>query len=63
MSIRKQYEIIEVDGSSITVDVSLLSKTDEMFFNATDMAKMHGKRVRDFLQIAPTKEYIDAILE
>lgn len=60
---KTKYEIIEVNRVDLTVDVSLLSKTEEMFFNATQMAKPFGKRPIDWLRLPDTKAYIDAILE
>lgn len=60
---KTKYEIIEVDQAEITVDVSLLSKTEEMFFNATQMAKPFGKVVRDFLRLESTKEYMAEIFK
>lgn len=35
----KKYEIIEIDQAEITVDVSILTKTERLFFNATQIAK------------------------
>ena len=58
-----KYEIIEIDQREITVDVSLLSKTGELFFNATDIAKSFNKLPADFLRLSSTKEYIDEILK
>lgn len=60
---KTKYEIIEVEQTEITVDVSLLSKTEEMFFNATQMAKPFGKSPKDFLKTGPTKDYIDEIFK
>jgi hypothetical protein len=58
-----KYEVIEVDQAKITVDVSLLSTTEEMFFNATQMARPFGKKVNDFLRLETTKEYLEAIFK
>lgn len=58
-----KYEVIKVDQAEITVDVSLLSKTEEMLFNATQMAKPFSKTPKDFLKIGPTKEYIEEIFK
>ena len=58
-----KYEVIEIDKKEITVDVSLLRKTEEMFFNATQIAKPFGKKVVEFLRINPTKEYIQIVLK
>ncbi len=60
---KPKYEIVKIGMAAITVDISLLSKTEEMFFNATDMAKPFGKSPKDFLKIGPTKEYIEEIFK
>jgi len=57
-----KYEVVEIDKKEITVDVSLLRKTEEMFFNATQIAKPFGKLVKDFLKTNPTQEYIEVLL-
>lgn len=58
-----KYEIIEVNNVEVSVDVSLLIKSDTMFFNATEMAKSFGKRPNDFLNLDSTGEYIELLLE
>ncbi len=58
-----KYEIIKVNQAEITVDITLLTKTEELFFNATQMAKPFGKIVRDFLRLESTKEYMDEIFK
>lgn len=58
-----KYEVIEIDQAEIIVDVSLLTKTEELFFNATHMAKPFGKKVNDFIRLETTKEYLDAIFK
>ena len=58
----KKYEIIEVNNVEVTVDVSLLSKTKELFFNATPMAQEFNKDIREFLRSENTLRYIDTIL-
>jgi len=57
-----KYEIVEINQTEITVDVSLLFKTEEMFFNATEMAKAFNKDVREFLRSEPVNEYIRVLL-
>lgn len=59
---RLKYEIIEIDHVVVNVDVSLLRKTEDMFFNATEMAKFFGKQPNDFLRLDSTKEYVDEII-
>ena len=58
-----KYEVIELNQTEITVDVSLLPKTEEMFFNATQMAKPFEKRVQHFLELESTREYMEAIFK
>jgi len=43
-----KYEIIEVNSVTVSVDVSMLIKTDDMFFNATEIAKQFNKKPNDF---------------
>ena len=57
-----KYEIIEIDHAEITVDVSLLVKTDEMFFNATQMARQFNKRPDDFWKDKQSGLYLDALI-
>jgi len=57
-----KYEVIEIDQCEITVDVSLLLKSDGLFFNATDMAKPFNKRPNDFLNTSENGNYIDALI-
>lgn len=60
---KPKYEIVNIGMAAITVDISLLSKTEEMFFNATDMAKPFFKKPVDFLRIDSTKEYMEEIFK
>lgn len=59
----QKYEIASVNSTCITVDVSLLARSDEMFFNATEMAKPFGKKPNDFLRLESTQEYIKEVLK
>jgi len=59
---KPKNEIVDVGITEITVDVSLLTKTEEMFFNATQMAKPFGKRPDDFWKQSQNKEYLDALI-
>lgn len=63
MSNQSKYEIVNVKDVKVTVDVSLLQKTDELFFNATEIAKQFGKKPDDFLRLESTKEYINEITQ
>ena len=60
---RTKFEIIEVDRSEIMVDISLLKKSDEMFFNATQMGKVFDKKPVYFLRLDSTKEYMKEIFK
>ena len=57
-----KYEIIEINGIDITVDISLLIKTEELFFNATEMAKPFCKLPSEYLRLPSTEKYIEALI-
>lgn len=59
---KQKYEVAAMNEAEITVDVSLLSKTDEMYFNATEMAKPFGKRPDDFWKQEQNREYLEALI-
>lgn len=63
MSTSAKYEVVTVKNVDVMVDISLLNKSDDMFFNATEIAKQFGKQVSDFLRLESTKEYINEILQ
>jgi hypothetical protein len=63
MSGSPKYEIIEIDHIEITVDVSLLIKSDDMFFNATEIASRFSKKPNEWLDSKQASEYIRVILE
>ncbi len=58
---KSKYEIVKVNDAHITVDVSLLAKSDDMYFNATEMSKSFARRPNDWLVLKEAKEYIDAL--
>lgn len=57
---RTKYEIIEVNNVEVTVDLSMLVKTDDMFFNATEIAKQFDKRPNDFWNQSQNSEYLSS---
>lgn len=59
---KPKFEIIDIDNVGLTVDVSGLSRSNEIFFNATEMASQFGKRPGDFLRLESTDEYIKEVL-
>jgi len=63
MSTQSKYEIVAVNNIEVTVDVSLLLKSDELFFNATDIAKQYGKKPNEWLDSKQANEYMAVILE
>jgi hypothetical protein len=63
MSNQPKCEIVKVKDVKVTVDVSLLQKTDELFFNATEIAKQFGKKPNEWLDSKQGQEYIAVILE
>jgi hypothetical protein len=59
---KSKYETAEIEKACITVDVSNLGTTEEVFFNATDMAKPFNKIPAEWLRLPDTGAYIEAIL-
>lgn len=57
-----KYELIEINGRQLSVDISMLTKTGVVSFNATQLAKPFGKRPIDWLKTEPAKEYIADVL-
>ncbi len=57
-----KYEIVSVNNVDVMVDVSMLLKNEDLFFNATDMAKKFSKKTADFLRLQSTKDYVDEII-
>jgi len=60
---RNKFEIIEINNCEVSVDVSLLQQNENMFFNATEIARQFGRRAPDFLKSQSTQEYIEALQE
>lgn len=63
VSPRLKYEIISLSNIEVMADVSMLQKTDELFFNATEIAKQFGKKPIEWLDSKQANEYIAVILK
>jgi len=61
VSPRLKYEVVSLSNIEVMADVSMLQKTDELFFNATLMAAQFGKLPKDWLRTEQAKEYIKII--
>lgn len=61
LSTKLKYEIVAVNNIEVMADVSLLQKTDEMFFNATLIAAQFGKKPGDWLKTEQAQSYCDLI--
>lgn len=59
---KSNYEIVQIDKSNVVVDVSQLQKFEQMFFNATEMAKPFGRLPAQWLRLPETESYIVALL-
>ena len=57
MTTKLKYEVIAVNDIEVLADVSLLQKTDELYFNATLIAKQFGKQSGDWLKTDQAQEY------
>lgn len=56
-----KYEIVAVNNIEVMADVSLLQKTDEMYFNATLIAAQFGKLAKDWLKTDQAQTYCQLI--
>lgn len=63
MTSKPKYEIVGVNNIEVMADVSMLKKTDELFFNATLIAKQFGKKPNEWLDSKQGSEYIEVILK
>lgn len=61
LSAKLKYEIVAVNNIEVMADVSMLQKTDELFFNATLIAAQFGKKPSDWLKTEQSRAYCDLI--
>lgn len=58
---KSRYEVVVVNDLEVTFDVSIFRKTEELWFNATEVAKRFDKRPYDYLRNEQTEEYLQAV--
>lgn len=58
-----KYEIVLIDNIEVSLDLSMFSKTEELYFNATDISKSFGKDIREWFKNNETIEYLNAVLK
>ena len=63
MTTKPKYEIVGISNIEVLADVSMLQKTDEMFFNATLIASQFGKLPKDWLKTDQTQDYCRVIFQ
>ena len=56
-----KFEIATISNKNITVDLSELTNKENLYFNATEIAKQFNKRVQHYLDNSQTKELIEVI--
>jgi hypothetical protein len=56
-----KYEIVSLSNIEVMADVSLLQKTDELYFNATLIAAQFSKKPGDWLKTEQAQAYCDLI--
>ena len=59
----KKFELVDVGPANLTIDISELLKADNLWFNATEMAKCFGKRVQHYLDLDSTQEFISELIK
>lgn len=57
-----KFEIATISNKIITVDLSELTNKENLYFNATEIAKQFDTEVRKYLNNQKVKEYIEARL-
>jgi hypothetical protein len=58
-----KFEIATISNKTITVDLSELTNKENLYFNATEIAKQFDKRVQHYLSTSQTNDLINVILE
>lgn len=58
-----KYEVVTINTKLVSIDLSELIKKENLFFNATEIAKQFSTEVRKYLDNSKTQEYIAAIIE
>ncbi len=58
--IKNKFEIVNINNIIITIDISQLISNEELYFNATEIAKYFNKSPKDYLSNKQTQDYINA---
>jgi len=58
----KKYEVIKIDDVEVSLDLSMFHKTEELWFNATDVAKHFGKEAKEWLKRDEAKGFFEALI-
>lgn len=59
--VKLKYEIVSLNNVEVMADVSMLQKTDDLFFNATLIAAQFGKKPGDWLKTDQAQAYCNLI--
>lgn len=57
-----KYEVVTINNKLVSIDLSDLIKKENLFFNATEIAKQFGKEVFDFMRLESTDKYMSLII-
>jgi hypothetical protein len=57
----QKFEIIELNNKDITIDTSLLVR-EQLYFNATEIAKQFNKDLSNFMRSKEFNQYIDLLI-
>ena len=56
-----KYEVVTINNKLVSIDLSDLIKKENLFFNATEIAKQFGKLPANYLKSPNTQEYVMAL--
>ncbi len=58
---QNKFEIVNINNTKVPVDLTFLNN-ENLYFNATEIAKQFNKRPNDFLSLQSTQEYVKLLL-
>ena len=56
-----KYEVVTINNKLVSIDLSELSKKENIYFNATLIAQQHGKDVRNYTTSKQFNDYCTAV--
>lgn len=58
-----KYEVVTVENVEFSIDVSIFSKTEDFWINATNIGKAKNRTPYEWLRLPSTEKYIEALVK